>query len=444
MIEPLGHITDPGAVLAKLKAGDRGRAISFSFTHEPHYAADATPIALYVACMRADDGLRCVVVDDPALKDVVERDNDVSLDDIAGRFDTEVICLDRPLPLDTVEIPKPWGREIWYTGIEARGVSTVSRTPLPWLIALTDADLLGGADAPLLLKILDPLADAVYGDLYFEMHDRKVEVYIVTHVDPNAWPDGHGGIRFGFRRAKMAEFESLDSFRQAYIDAVNAYRDVRATIDAALDEFRRAEGFAPRDVVPVARLEAWRDRIDPELDRRERECREAMDDFTETYRLRVGDVVRVPPHTPHSLQHGVRVIEFQTPHYERYILSFGQKVLTQDDWDTAEAMDRVDWDSQFDIALDSVGSGEGWIAERAADFDEFEVQRIRLDRGASCTIPADTYAVAIGVAGTGSVNGHILDAECACLLPAGTNAIVLTASPDTACVMLLALPRSDD
>ncbi|MDK1022726.1 MAG: hypothetical protein QGD92_00670 [Gammaproteobacteria bacterium] len=65
-----------------------------------------------------------------------------------------------PLTLETVVIPKPWGREIWYTGSEARGVSTIQGLPLPWVTSLYKSRLVGEADAdPVLLKILDPLPD---------------------------------------------------------------------------------------------------------------------------------------------------------------------------------------------------------------------------------------------------------------------------------------------
>ena len=70
----------------------------------------------------------------------------------------------------------------------------------------------------------------------------------------------------------------------------------------------------------------------------EKNLRQEMNSFTSMHTLRVGDVISIPTYTPHALQHGVRAIEFQTPHYERQILSFAQKVLTQSDWDTESAI----------------------------------------------------------------------------------------------------------
>ena len=63
-----------------------------------------------------------------------------------------------------------------------------------------------------------------------------------------------------------------------------------------------------------------------------------MDGFTSIKELRLGDVIKVPTWTPHSPQHGIRVIEFQTPTYERYIISFEQRVLTQEHWDSEHAI----------------------------------------------------------------------------------------------------------
>jgi len=91
--------------------------------------------------------------------------------------------LGQPLRLRPLFIPKPWGREIWYTGIEQRGVAAVSdgerETLLPWLLAIAPARFCHSLQRQLiLLKILDPLPDAVFGDLYFELHREKREVYV--------------------------------------------------------------------------------------------------------------------------------------------------------------------------------------------------------------------------------------------------------------------------
>ncbi|NJN51183.1 MAG: hypothetical protein HC809_04770 [Gammaproteobacteria bacterium] len=60
------------------------------------------------------------------------------LDARADECRAAIIDFDAPLRLASVEIAKPWGREIWYTGVEARGVAGITDglhvTPLPWAL----------------------------------------------------------------------------------------------------------------------------------------------------------------------------------------------------------------------------------------------------------------------------------------------------------------------
>ena len=100
----------------------------------------------------------------------------------------------RALGLEPARIPKPWGQEVWFTGVEERGVCLFHRwsaqLPIPWVQAAAPGAFAGSPAEPLvLLKILDPVAQEVVGDLYFELHEEKREVYVVTHIDPEAWPD---------------------------------------------------------------------------------------------------------------------------------------------------------------------------------------------------------------------------------------------------------------
>jgi hypothetical protein len=66
----------------------------------------------------------------------------------------------RPAELASLSIPKPWGQEIWYTGVEERGVCCFEiqdrQTPIPWLQAAIPDGALGVSGEPLvLLKIGD-------------------------------------------------------------------------------------------------------------------------------------------------------------------------------------------------------------------------------------------------------------------------------------------------
>lgn len=356
--------------------------------------------------------------------------------------------LDRPVRLEAVHIPKPWGQEIWYTGIEARGQSRVvddsgRALPLPWLLSVCPRHLLGGSREIVLLKILDPLPEPVLGDLYFEMHEEKREVYVITHVDQNAWPAGKGGIRFGFDQQKRAEASSDEAFKSDYLAAVNAYRAVRLQIDEYLDSYRREQGIALDAPLDPGTLRAWLADVPRELKEEEEVLREAMEAFVHVDPLQVGDVVKVPCYTPHSLLHGVRTVEFQTPVYERKILSFAQKVLTQSHWDTASALQDVSLDAPVAAELPRLMDEDGVRLEEVALFEDFRVERLRLGSGKQ--VEADSrpgnYTLVMAVAGDVRVNGSALLPEQAALIPAASPKTVLSNDSSSPVIALVARPR---
>jgi hypothetical protein len=295
-----------------------------------------------------------------------------------------------PVRLLPVFIPKPWGQEIWFTGMEARGESRVRLADgsdlliSDWLEA--DPVAASANEPVLLLKILDPLPEPVRGDLYFEVHAEKREVYIVTHVDPKAWPDGSGGIRFGMSQEKRLELGDA-GLRSAYLSAVQSYEKVRRAIDAGTQS--------------------------PFLVMQELALRKRMETFTHLRPLTVGDVVHVGTWFPHALQHGVRVVEFQTATYERLIVSFAQKVLTQNHWDTEAAVARMSLEPGVIQQPEAVSPG----IKRIARFDHFNVWQIRHEAG-ECSLPSSIpYAVTMGVGGETRVNTLLLRAEEAALIP---------------------------
>ncbi len=330
------------------------------------------------------------------------------------------VSLDDPCPLLPVEIAKPWGREIWFTGIEARGESQVAlpgsparneaTLPLGTYLALAPGHLTGN-QTPVLLKILDPLPTPVLGELYLEVHETKQEVYVVTAVDANAWPEGEGRIRFGINQDHRHKFADDAAFRAAFLEALRAYETVRREID---------EGATG-------------------LETREAEARTACLTFTDERHLSVGDVIRVPTWLPHSLQQGVQVVEFQTPTYERFILSSSQKVLTQDRWDSAHAVANMQLDTPDDPQPEPVGEH----AERIVQFDEFGVWQARLSGDAAVALPdATPYALAFCITGTAFLQGPggslKLGAGEAALIPAGAIRFEIRADGD--CRLLLAAP----
>jgi hypothetical protein len=270
-----------------------------------------------------------------------------------------------------------------------------------------------------LLKILDPVAAEVTGDLYFELHQEKREVYVVTHVAPTAWPNGTGYIRFGFDPEKLAQAGDDETFRRQYLRAVRAYEAVRRQID----EGQGAEST--------------------ELAEQERKLRAEMDSFTHMRPLRVGDVVVVPLLMPHSLQHGVRTIEFQTPVYERKILSFAQRVLTQKHWDTGEAIQQMRLLPPAESPFEILQEEEGVRVERVVDFPDFEVRRIRIE--AHCQwqlVPCDCYALVMLVEGAMGVDDKGFGPEQSFLLPPQRQLTVAASPPSQPLVLLLAMPRS--
>lgn len=358
------------------------------------------------------------------------------------------LIMSDPWLLTPIYIPKPWGQEIWYTGIEARGQAEVigdqGNIPLPWLLDLM-AGRTGLRDGcqPILLKVLDPLPDEVYGDLYFELHREKQEVYVVTHIDQKAWPEGIGAIQLGFAAHARQRYKTDDEFKQAYLDSVNAYEQVRRLLDLKLDEKKAAANIELSQPVTASQLIDWINILAQQsenkaLIQKETELRIAMNSFVQDYPLKVGDVVTIPKLVPHALQHGVRVVEFQTPVYERKILSFGQKVLTQGHWDTQEALELVDLDVAGLQPPELVSVTPPLRIERIVNFDGFEVQRIQLE--GHHIFKGDVYSVLMVLQGRLTLSCaermRIIELGQALLLPkAETEWSVASSAP---CIFLLA------
>ena len=221
--------------------------------------------------------------------------------------------LARIAALAPVTVRKPWGREVWYSGMEKRGESGVrvdgAVMPLSRFLEMHQRTV-----PIVLLKSLHPCA----GDLYMEVHETKHEVYVIDAVDPARWPQA-GAMLLG---AEPAE-------RQARGDAAFL---------AALGARARAAEAGQGGPDSVAALLA-------------------------SVPLRPGDVVDIPPGVPHSLLRGVDVVEFQTPVYERRILAATGPVVTQVGWDVADAIAAVRLDAKARILR---GCGRELLAETPA------------------------------------------------------------------------------
>ncbi len=412
MIESLGSLANPEATLEQYLGTPH--LVQFEFLHERPYSGES-PLLLTVFC--ETPGISCVIT--PSSHEVTAAASGcTSLLDISSRLDVPSLDLTSPLRLSPLAINKPWGREIWYTGIEQRGVCTFEGVPLPWVLDCFPSTISGDSyNAPILLKVLEPSSDGPRGDLYFEVHEAKNEVYVVTDVDRRAWPDGVGKIRFGFDRSKRDEYRSSDEFKRAYLAAVRKYQGVRDTIDRLPDE---------PDVSTPER---------DELTGMEHSYRLEMDSFTSLRDLTVGDVVQVPPLTPHALQHGVTVVEFQTPHYERLILSFAQKVLTQSHWDTEKALPLVDLETDAPLRVGT--------SDLIADFKAFTVRRITLAPGERSTLNDGGYVIAMGIVGDVRIGKTGIAPGSAYFVPAAYQGQVENPGP-TQSVTLLAMSTGPD
>jgi hypothetical protein len=369
------------------------------------------------------------------------------IDRLHIKFNMIFFDLDSPLDLGAVKIPKPWGQEIWYTGIEQRGLSNVLvgeySVPLPWLLSAASRKITGSELAELvLLKILDPLPDEVYGDLYFELHEKKREVYVVTHVDEVAWPQGKGKIRFGFNRQVRNNYPDNESFKKAFLDSVKQYEKLRREIDTLLARSAAEAGYISGQLPSTAQIKEWTGQLPDALLEQERTCRKDMESFTGELQLAVGDVLQVPCHVPHSLQHGVRTVEFQTPVYERLIISFAQKVLTQEHWDTEQAIELMQLDRAEPDLPQMLVDRDGILVERIVDFEDFEVQRVKLGANTRYTVPSrGHYQLLMTIKGAILLDQKPVAIEQACLIPAGCQSPVLENNNSTEAFCLVATPH---
>ncbi len=282
---------------------------------------------------------------------------------------TPWIPLNQPLKLRVHREEKPWGCEVWFTGIEERGVCSVEYAPGQTLALPSYLELVAGprtadetqpTDIPL-LKILEPHHATQLGCLYIEVHEQKWETYFVSNLDAQAWPNGIGQVLFGFSAQKISEFQGDEkSFKRALLCDVKAYEAVRNEID----------------VLSVTE-------VDSPLHQKEAKLWQTVRSYFEFINVRVGDIIRVPPFVPHSLQNGVQVVEFQTPTYERLILAFNQKVLTQNHWDTERALEVAIFKSgtQLHAELSDLrknsASAPQWSV--SVDFPGFQVLSVELE-----------------------------------------------------------------
>jgi hypothetical protein len=381
----------------------------------------------------------------------------------ARRMSAAVVSSAEPLRLAPCAVPKPWGRELWYTGIEQRGrariKSATGETELPYALGMFPVPIVGETERPpVLVKVLEPLPQPVLGDLYLEVHREKWEVYVALDVDPAAWPDGQGGLRAGLAPALLERYRAAHgpawepALTRDLGAAIGAYEPVRRRMDALLDEALLRRGADPAAGVPAALHDELAGGLPPELRAEEARLRQQVEAFLGQASLAVGDVAAIRPGVLHSLQHGVTVVEFQTPTYERLIAMFAQKVLTQEHWDTAAALERMEKAVYVPPAPEPLGSTAFCRWERIVEFPEFQVLRLRLEAGArhpSATAGGGSYQIVIGIAGRGDLalpSGAALPLEkaVAYLLPAALGTFSYRAHGDGPLTVLVTTPAGTD
>jgi len=373
----------------------------------------------------------------------VAIDSELDFDCAAAALSAVEIDFNQPFKLLPEYIAKPWGQEIWYTGVEARGVCRFEQgrgsVPIPWLLALFPSQF--NAEELVLLKILDPLASPIFGDLYFELHQKKQEVYVVTRVDPVAWPAGVGGIKLGFKPESIQHCDNDEAFKASFAAAVKDYRGIRLEIDAFVDAIRLREGVALNAPVSADILSAWLSEVPAHLVDQELRLREAMNACIAIKPIGLGDVIKIPCYVPHALQHGVRTVEFQTPVYERLIVSFAQKVLTQTHWDTEEAIDLMDLSPDADAEFEPYDFLNGVSGEKIVDFDDFFVVRAQMLPSEVVSVASEgRYLIVMPAKGEVCVNGQVLQAEEAALTTT-TSGVITIKSLNQEVSVLICYPK---
>ena len=408
------------------------------------------------------------------IKQMLHINTVAPLQSIALHHQAALLSSGKPLSLQTVRIPKPWGYEEWYTGVEKRGVACIrtaeGSTELPYALSLfRQGSLKNHAEQLILLKSLNPSPQAVLGDLYLEMHEKKWEVYLVTKINLLAWPSGVGIIKAGLHPQKVKTYQRswgnhwLSPYLKDFETSIAAYESTRRQIDQLLDDMKKGEHCDPHLPSPPESTLPFLKKVPYVLQNEEKQRREDLYSFVGDHPVKVGDVIIFPPYHMHSLQHGIRVIEFQTPHYERLILMFGQKVLTQDHWDTKKAFSMMKPEVYQSPPLQELGKTEEWQKEHLVDFPNFTVERVLiLPGGEYSDRTGDDYHLWIAVKGEGvlqyslnktdtpvatpkknqSERFDILQANNGLFLPASLQDYTLTNTSTKSFVALKAVPRS--
>jgi len=413
-LHPESHLDEQCAAL--IDTGAEERCFALGFQCEQYFLPGTPKLSLLaliaLQLQRGQIRIRLSLLTlTPELREQVEAlaARAGELEALAQRWSAPWLTLGEPMALAPLSVPRPWGREIRYTDVEPIGQASVKigggLVPLHWLLALAPRRLAAGRQRDLIpLRQLRPWSHEPLGDLYFEVHERRSEVYLVTGVDESVWPGGQAAMRFGLNPQKRARYGDDQRFKADYLTAVKAYEKVRRAIDQRVERWSREQGLDISEPLRPPQYDAALDQIEPALLARELERRALMDSFCALRTVREGDVIRVPPGTPHSLLRGVEMIELQTSHRERQILSSNHKVSPREPWDTEEALRQLSMDTPAQHPPRSWQVAPGVQLERLAQLPGFSVLRLHLEAGASVPL----RRIQSFVAQTGGLHDYVL------------------------------------
>ncbi len=136
------------------------------------------------------------------------------------------------------------------------------------------------------------------------------------------------------------------------------------------------------------------------------------------------------------------MIEFQTPHYERYILSFAQKVVTQTYWDTEKALDHVKLEEPGNVEIERSNANSTNVKSVIADFEEFTATRILLKPGMNWTLDFGTYCLVIGVQGTVTIGNRPMQPEDGYYIAEPSQPVSICNSSSVTATFLIAMPKA--
>lgn len=309
--------------------------------------------------------------------------NDFFFEKLAAYFKSGIFDFLRGFFMQPKTINKPWGKEVWYSGIEERGVCLVKSiindltSPLPYVLEVFNIfnsriksrinSKINSQKKIILTKRLVPLAEKEKGNLYYELHQKKKEVYIVNEISKKAYPIKKiGKIKIGMNQSYFQKYSSFEKFKEDFLKISISCKKI---IDQLFQEKKSNPKYQ-------------------KLNEKKKKYFEKLEPFFRYVDLEVGDIIRISPFIPHSLQHGVSVVEFQTQHYERAILSFEQKVITQDHWDTKKALSLIkkkdifasEYSFKNDVKVIQKKTPSNIIFEKIKGFDEFNIERITIEK----------------------------------------------------------------